>query len=118
MNDTETNSGSRKRFRKADATAVAGLVAVIVGMVTFKTGADYVPAWVAWLVAPLLWYLGFALLVGWAFSRMLAIARHVHARPERKEVAPEPARPRSAHIVATAEFAEHDFIFEQVRETA
>ncbi len=119
MSDTETNSGSRTRFRKADWTAVAGLIAVLVGMVTFKSGTDYVPAWVAWLIAPLLWYFGFAMLVGWAFARIFAIARHIQrARPEPKEAAAEPARPPLAPIVATIDFAEHDFIFEQVRETA
>ncbi|MFB3815907.1 MAG: hypothetical protein ACE14L_17525 [Terriglobales bacterium] len=117
MSDTETKSAGRMGFRKADWTAVAGLLAVVVGIATFKGGSSFVSAWVAWLIAPLLWYFGFAMLVGWAFGRMLSIARQVQrARPERKEVAAEPARPTL--VIPTADYAEHDFIFEQVRETA
>ncbi len=115
MSFTEQNPAARKLFRKADLTAVAGLVAVVIGMLLFKSGAEVVPAWIAWLVAPLLWYVGFAMLVGWAFARMLSIARHTQrAREERKEAAGEPARPTPVPI-ASADFAEHDFLFEQIR---
>jgi hypothetical protein len=108
---------SRRRFfRKSDFTAIAGAAAVATGMLLFKSGAEYVPAWLAWLVAPLLWYIGFAVLVVWAAVRMLPMKRITQSR-EREEAAGEAARPTRPPIVASIEFAEHDFLFDQVRRT-
>jgi hypothetical protein len=108
---------SRRRFfRKSDFAGIAGAAAVATGMLLFKSGADYVPAWIAWLVAPLLWYIGFAVLVVWAAVRMLPMARTSQRRGA-EEGAGEPARPTPPPIVASIEFAEHDFFFDQVGRT-
>ncbi len=116
---SETNPGSEARkSRTNSAIAVAGLLAIGVGMIIFRMGFQFVPAWIAWLVAPLLWYAGFAMLVGWAFVRMLNMLRNSQRqRSARKEDA-ELARPTRPPIVASSEFAEHDFLLEQVREMA
>jgi hypothetical protein len=84
-------------------------------MLLFKSGAEYVPAWFAWVVAPLLWYIGFAVLVVWAAVRMLPMKR-IAQRGEREEAAGESARPTSP-IVSSIEFAEHDSFFDQAQRT-
>jgi hypothetical protein len=118
MRNSEGSSAARSYFRKSDLIAVAGLAAVLIGMLIFRVGMKFVPAWIAWMVAPLLWYSGFALLTGWAFGRMMNLLRDSQRqRSVRKEDA-ELARPTLPLLVATAEFAEHDFVFEPFRETA
>ncbi len=92
---------------------VAGAAAVLIGMVIFRAGAEVVPAWVAWLIAPLMWYSGFGMLVGWAMVRMLAATR----RPERKSATRKehaPARSVPAPLLASSSFAEHDFVDQRV----
>jgi hypothetical protein len=113
--ETSPDDGRKRFFRKSDFTAIAGAAAVATGMLLFKNGAEYVPAWFAWVVAPLLWYIGFAVLVVWAAVRMLPMKR-ITQSGEREEGAMEPARPTSA-IVASIEFAEHDSFLDQARRT-
>jgi hypothetical protein len=103
------NTPRPPRFKTSDLVGAIGAAAVLIGMMIFKTGAALVPAWVAWLVAPLLWYAGFGMLVGWAMARMLAVAR----RPERKSATRTEhaaAPPKPAPLLASSSFAEHDFV--------
>jgi hypothetical protein len=108
------NSGhSAGRFRPLDAVALAGFAALSVGAALFKFGANYVPAWLAWLVAPLLWYVGFGMLVGWAFARMMGVMRRPHSR------VPANGSIRRAEPAGTkpnmSNFVEHDFVLEPVK---
>lgn len=106
------NSGrSAGRFRPLDAVALAGFAALSIGAALFKFGANYVPAWLAWLVAPLLWYVGFGMLVGWAFARMIGVMR----RPQnRQPVSGAVRRTPAAAKPNQSNFVEHDFVLEPV----
>lgn len=104
MNDKDRDRSSKARtpFRKADWTAVIGLAAILVGMLIFRVGMQFVPAWVAWLVAPLLWYSGFAFLTGWAFVRMLHVVHNSQRERSARKGDAELARPTQAPFVATS----------------
>jgi hypothetical protein len=59
-------------MRKFDALGMAGTVMLLTGAITFMGQGSFVPLWVAWTVGPLLWYLGFAISIVWAFCRFFA----------------------------------------------
>lgn len=105
MSDTERKSAGRR----IDVVAMVGFAGLAIGAALFRFGADYVPAWLAWLIAPLLWYVGVGMLVGWACVRMFSMGRRGATDSEK---AAEKARPRF-----TSNFVEHDFEFEKVKET-
>ena len=104
MSESRTNR-ARPRLRRTDVLAVIGLTVLLVGAGTFKIGADYLPAWVAWLIAPLFWYCGFGLLVGWAMARMLSAFTH-HTTEE--EPTAEVVQYTRAARVRASNFVEHD----------
>ena len=62
------------------------------GAAIFMTGSSAMPLWATWVVGPLLWFFGFAMLVAWALRRMLdgpGLAQEktaLEARPERKRI--------------------------------
>ncbi|MFB3916614.1 MAG: hypothetical protein ACE14M_07795 [Terriglobales bacterium] len=106
MSDTET----RSILRRIDLLAVVGFTGLAVGAALFKFGADYVPSWLAWLVAPLLWYAGVGMLVGWACGRMFSMGRRRATVSD-----PDAPKPRSRFV---SNFVEHDFEFDKAKETA
>ncbi|HEU5450737.1 MAG TPA: hypothetical protein VFU76_02070 [Terriglobales bacterium] len=59
--------------RGSDKLGVIGVVMLALGAYFFfgsQFGAERsVPLWVAWIVGPLLWYLGFAVMTVWVFRR-------------------------------------------------
>ena len=59
-------------FRRLDLVALAGLSSGALGEALFKFGPDYLPAWLAWLLAPLFWYVGFGIVLVWALLRFLS----------------------------------------------
>jgi AcrR family transcriptional regulator len=75
MKATQYNT---RRFLRLDLLALSGLTAVSAAAALFKFAPD-LPESLAWLIAPLLWlitpllwFTGFAILVTWAFVRILA----------------------------------------------
>ena len=114
MNEKRRTRG----LRRIDAVALIGVVALSGGAALFKFGADYLPAWLAWLIAPLLWYSGFGLLVGWALARLVGTSRHSasSASPAtnlRPLGAAAQAKEKAAGPLAS-NFIEHDSVLEQV----
>ena len=58
-------------LRKSDGIGGAGLLMVILGGALFM-GQDVVaPLWVSFLIGPLVWYTGFALIISWIIVRWL-----------------------------------------------
>jgi mono/diheme cytochrome c family protein len=59
--------------RESDKLGVIGVVMLALGAYFFfgsQFGSERsVPLWVAWIVGPLLWYLGFAVMTVWVFYR-------------------------------------------------
>jgi peptidoglycan/LPS O-acetylase OafA/YrhL len=108
-----SNVEGKRGLRRIDIVAICGLTGLLIGAMLFKFGADYLPVWLAWLIAPLLWYVGAGMLVGWACARLFGSARHA---------ANVAAKPVVVNRTATKRFAsnflEHDFDFDQAKESA
>ena len=56
-------------MRRVDTLAFIGLFLLFAGAGTFLGKYSALPLWVVWLVGPLLWYLGFAVLISWMLWR-------------------------------------------------
>jgi len=65
-----------QRFRRKDFLALFGLIAMSIGAALFIVGMEHTLIWLAWLIAPLLWYLGFGIVVAWAVGHILATGRN------------------------------------------
>ena len=85
-------------MRRVDALAFLGLFLLLAGAGTFLNKYTTLPLWVVWLVGPLLWYLGFAVLISWMLWRLFVPAPGA-ARQEETEVQP----------VRMSNFLEHDY---------
>ena len=85
-------------MRRVDALAFLGLFLLFAGAGTFLSKYSFLPLWVVWLVGPLLWYLGFAVLISWLLWRLFVPA--VQAQ-EQEEAQAQPVR--------ASNFLEHDY---------
>ena len=85
-------------MRRVDTLAFIGLFLLFAGAGTFLGKYSALPLWVVWLVGPLLWYLGFAVLISWMLWRLFVPAPAA-ARQEETEVQP----------VHVSNFLEHDY---------
>jgi 4-hydroxybenzoate polyprenyltransferase len=61
-------------FRR-NLLAVFGLAAIITGVLVFGSGREFSTNWARWLFGPMLWFVGFAMVVGWAMQLVSSIAR-------------------------------------------
>lgn len=84
-------------MRRVDTLAFVGLFLLFAGAGTFLGKYSALPLWVVWLVGPLLWYLGFAVLISWMLWRLFVPAPQ--AVTQEQEETP----------VHTSNFLEHDF---------
>jgi cytochrome c6 len=84
-------------MRRVDTLAFIGLFLLFVGAGTFLGKYSALPLWVVWLVGPLLWYLGFAVLISWMLWRLFVPVPHTAAQEEH-----DPAPVRESN------FLEHD----------
>jgi uncharacterized membrane protein HdeD (DUF308 family) len=55
--------------RRTDVFGFSGLVMLVLGAVLFLTGSEERLSWVYWVVGPFLWFVGFAVFVGWLMWR-------------------------------------------------
>jgi len=69
-------------FRRLDLVALAGLSSGALGAALFTLGPDYLPVWLAWLLSPLFWYVGFGIVLAWALLRFLS-AGHQDSNPSK-----------------------------------
>ena len=90
-------------MRRVDTLAFLGLFLLFAGAGTFLSKYTFLPLWVVWLVGPLLWYLGFAVLISWMLWRLFV--------PAASE-AHEPAQDEQAKPVRVSNFVEHDYDYE------
>jgi len=65
--------GTMQCFRKIDLLAFAGVITLLAGWALFTFGPDYPRILPLWMLAPLSWWTGCALLMAWAAMRMLVI---------------------------------------------
>ncbi len=84
-------------MRRVDVLAFLGLFLLFAGAGTFLSKYAFLPLWVVWLVGPLLWYLGFAVLISWMLWRLFVPAAGA-AREEEE-----------ASAVRASNFVEHDY---------
>ncbi len=47
---------------------LVGAAALVAGMLLFIIGPDFATHWARWVFGPLLWFVGCALIICWAFS--------------------------------------------------
>ncbi len=92
-------------MRRADVLAFLGLFLLFAGAGTFLSKYEFLPLWVVWLVGPLLWYLGFAVLISWLLWRLFVPA--AGAAREEQEATP----------VRASNFVEHDYDHEPMEPT-
>ncbi len=88
-------------MRRVDVLAFLGLFLLFAGAGTFLSKYTFLPMWVVWLVGPLLWYLGFAVLISWMLWRLFVPAAGA-AREEEQAATP----------VRASNFVEHDYDYE------
>jgi hypothetical protein len=89
-------------MRRMDTLGILGLAMLVAGAVTFLSGSASVPMWVAWLVGPLLWYMGFAVVIAWLAYRLLAPAQSAAEEPAERPVRAIAREPQRSN------FHEHD----------
>ncbi|MFI5087306.1 MAG: c-type cytochrome [Terriglobales bacterium] len=85
-------------MRRVDALAFIGLFLLFAGAGTFLGKYSALPLWVVWLVGPLLWYLGFAVLISWMLWRLFVPAPGAVHQEETE-----------AQPVRMSNFLEHDY---------
>lgn len=83
-------------MRRVDILGAIGVLFLIAGAGTFLNSYSTMPLWVVWLVGPLLWYLGFAVLISWLLWRLFVPA-------------PEAEKEEEAQQVRASNFVEHDY---------
>jgi cytochrome c6 len=83
-------------MRRVDILGAIGVMFLIAGAGTFLNSYSTMPLWVVWLVGPLLWYLGFAVLISWLLWRLFVPA-------------PEAQKEEEAQKVRASNFVEHDY---------
>ena len=88
-------------MRRVDTLAFLGLFLLFVGAGTFLNKYTTLPLWVVWLVGPLLWYLGFAVLISWMLWRLFVPAPGAARQEEQEEAEAQPVR--------MSNFLEHDY---------
>lgn len=106
-------------MRKIDGLGIAGLLMLVVGAGTFFGARGFLPVWLAWLVGPLLWYLGFAVVVAWLGFRIFGGATETEeeARPEAAQESAVPTKRQTVReavqpvvvIHVRSNFHEHDW---------
>ena len=74
-------------MRRTDAFGLLGLLLLLAGVsLYFSASAERMSGWY-WLVGPLLWYGGFALIIGWGFVRFSRAQRR--EQPTTRQVSSE-----------------------------
>ncbi len=56
-------------LRRTDGSGFTGVAMLVSGVLLFLTGSGDHVELVYWVLGPLLWFLGFAMVVGWAVMR-------------------------------------------------
>lgn len=73
-------------MRRVDFLGITGVAMLLGGLVMFLSEGSLLPLWVTWIVGPLLWYFGFAVMLVWGYQQFFG-----HAAQEK---APEPTPAR------------------------
>jgi hypothetical protein len=90
-------------MRPVDICGLLGLLLVALDVAVFKTNQHFLPLWAKWLLGSLLWYLGFALMLGWAGLRLFRTYVALQSDDE------APAAGTKKHNMAVSNFLEHDY---------
>jgi hypothetical protein len=88
-------------MRKLDTLGMTGVVMLVGGATTFLSDDHLLPLWMAWIVGPLLWYLGFGVMIAWLCGRFFIAP----AGEEPEEAAVE----TSVRHSQPSNFLEHDW---------
>ncbi len=92
-----------KQMRPVDQVGLLGVVMTALGAAFFMTSQTALPLWAKWLVGPLCWYLGFALMLVWALMRCFRSQLRVTNEAE------EPATKSQRAGIRVSNFLEHDY---------
>ncbi len=52
-------------FERRHLLGIFGVAALLAGFFVFGSSTDFSTNWARWVFGPLLWFIGFALVVGW-----------------------------------------------------
>lgn len=80
-------------MRRVDVLGITGVALLMGGLAMFLSEGQSLPLWITWIVGPLFWYLGFAVMLVWGYQQFFAQAAQENAL----ELEPEPeelARPQ------------------------
>ena len=79
-------------FRRSNLLALFGMAAIIAGLLVFGAGREFSTNWARWLFGPLLWFVGFAMIVGWGMQLVSSLARKQDQENNRLTNAAAPRR--------------------------
>lgn len=88
-------------MRRVDMLGITGLLLLAAGAGTFIGVYSVLPLWIVWLLGPLCWYLGFAVVISWMLCRLFG-AMAPETKPEAEE---QPQKVLSYR----SNFLEHDY---------
>ncbi len=83
-------------MRRVDILAFIGMGLLTAGAGTFLNSYNFLPLWLVWLVGPLLWYLGFAVIISWLMWRLFVPLS-------------QPAEQDDSREASRSNFHEHDY---------
>jgi len=86
-------------MRRVDWLGITGLLMLFAGAGTFVGAYSVLPLWIVWLVGPLCWYLGFAMVISWMVCRVLKLVPAARPEPERQQKV----------LALRSNFLEHDY---------
>lgn len=62
-------------LRHKNLLALFGMAAIIAGLFVFGAGREFSTNWARWVFGPLLWFIGFAMMVAWVMQVVSNTAR-------------------------------------------
>lgn len=78
-------------MRRIDMLGITGVAMLTGGVVIFLSDGSFLPLWATWIIGPLLWYLGFAVMLVWGYQQFFGQAAQANA-PEPTPALKEPVR--------------------------
>ena len=73
-------------LQRTDALGFSGVAMLVVGVVLYLAASAERMGWLYWLGGPLLWFAGFAMLVGWVIARYSGSEKHESAIPPKLKI--------------------------------
>ena len=69
-------------MKRVDALGLTGVAMLLGGATTFLSNDSFLPLWITWIVGPLFWYLGFAVMLVWGYQHFFGPAASQETEPQ------------------------------------